>query len=319
MNVGRRSVLLLAALVPLTLALQAQAERLGFGLFGDTPYTDYERRQLPLILDEMGQANLAFAIHDGDIKNGASRCDDTTYRDILAVFQAAPLPLIYVPGDNEWTDCHRLLCGKYDPQERLKTLRSIFYADDNSLGQRTIVLERQSTQAEFAAYRENVRWEAGGALFVALNMPGPDNNVGHADEFEPRDRANLAWLSDSFRLAREKHLAGVLIAIQANPVIEADNEGVTKPGFKAFFDLLRDELNRFEGQVVLVHGDTHSMQINRPLKQRKTHVPINNFTRVETYGSPFLGWIRATVDTSDPQVFRFETRPWRPGLPYGGE
>ena len=35
--------------------------------------------------------------------------------------------MIYVPGDNEWTDCHRANNGGYDPLERLAFLRAMFY------------------------------------------------------------------------------------------------------------------------------------------------------------------------------------------------
>jgi hypothetical protein len=33
---------------------------------------------------------------------------------------------------------------------------------------------------------------------------------------------------------------------------------------------------------------------------------VENFTRVETFGSPVVGWVRAGVDTSDPEVFTFQ-------------
>ena len=36
-------------------------------------------------------------------------------------------PLVYTPGDNEWTDCHRANNGKYDPLERLAALRAMFF------------------------------------------------------------------------------------------------------------------------------------------------------------------------------------------------
>ena len=32
-------------------------------------------------------------------------------------------PLVYTPGDNEWTDCHRANNGAYDPLERLGVVR----------------------------------------------------------------------------------------------------------------------------------------------------------------------------------------------------
>jgi hypothetical protein len=299
----------LAAALLLAVSVTAHAKPiLTFALFGDTPYSDYERSQLPLILNDMGENNVAFAIHDGDIKNGHSRCDDTMYQDILGAFQNSPVPLVYVPGDNEWTDCQRPACGGFDQVERLNFLRKTFFTDNRSLGKQRITLERQD------GYPENVRWEMAGVQFVALNIPGDDNNVKKTQEYEARAKADHVWLSAAFRNAKEKKLRGVLIDIQANPFIEADNEGATKPGFKDFMDQLRAETAAFHGQVVLVHGDTHSMQINQPLRDRKTHKLIANFTRVETYGAPFLGWIRAIVDDADPKVFRFETRPWKPAI-----
>ena len=296
----------------MALALSSRAESLSFGLFGDTPYSDYERGQLPPLLQAMGDSGLAFAIHDGDIKSGSSLCSDALYRDIRDVFDAAPLSVIYVPGDNEWTDCQRKACGGYDQQERLGFLRRTFYADNHSLGQRKLPLLRQKD------WPENVRWEAGGVLFVTLNIPGDDNNVKRPEEALPRNKANQTWLEAGFRLAREKKLAGILIDIQANPFIEADNEGATKPGFREFLDQLRQETTTFPGQVVLVHGDTHSVRVDKPLRDRKTHRLVENFTRVETFGAPFMGWVKGSVDVTDPAVFRFEQHPWRPNSPLDG-
>jgi hypothetical protein len=33
---------------------------------------------------------------------------------------------------------------------------------------------------------------------------------------------------------------------------------------------------------------------------------VENLTRVETFGSPVVGWVRAGVDTSEPEVFTFQ-------------
>ena len=52
------------------------------------------------------------------------------------------MPLIYTPGDNEWTDCRPI--SKYDPNERLDRLRQLFFAAPRSLGQRSRALTRQS-------------------------------------------------------------------------------------------------------------------------------------------------------------------------------
>jgi hypothetical protein len=44
-----------------------------------------------------------------------------------ADFDALEDPLVYTPGDNEWTDCHRANNGGYTPTERLDTLREVFF------------------------------------------------------------------------------------------------------------------------------------------------------------------------------------------------
>lgn len=300
----------------------ASAQPVSFGLFGDTPYSHWERERLPDLMAEMDSEDLAFVVHDGDFKNGSSACSDEVMRDILDVFQASRHPLVFVPGDNEWTDCHRQNNGGYDPLERLAKLRELFFAGDTALGRRPMLLQRQSRDPAFASYRENVRWEAGGVLFVGLNLPGSENNFhgrarsgGPVPEFMERSGANRAWLAQAFALARAGQLAGLMIVIQANPEFEDANAGKRHPGYQDFLAQLLEETQAFPGQVVLVHGDSHRQQINQPMLDAASRQVVGNFTRVETFGSPFMGWIKATVDVADPRVFRFSPRPLRAPSP----
>lgn len=298
----------------LVLVSRAQAEPVAFAIFGDTPYSPYERRLLPRMMEQMAETLPAFVIHVGDIKSGQSPCSDESYRDILELFQSSRPPLIYVPGDNEWTDCNRRRENSHDPLERLQTLREMFFPDDYALGQNRLKLERQSRKPRFGKYVENVRWEMAGALFVGMNIPGSDNNIVDfehpSQEFIERGEANAQWLHESFILARKRRLAGILIAIQADPDFDADAKGKANGGYRAFIDQLRKETQDFSGQVVLAHGDTHHERIDQPLADPRTGQPLANFTRVETYGSPFMGWIQGSVDRDDPKVFRFVPRPF---------
>jgi hypothetical protein len=295
----------------------AHAGPLSFGLFGDTPYTHWERQQLPELLAEMDREDLAFVVHDGDIKSGSGECSDAVLRDILGVFGNSAHPLIYVPGDNEWTDCHRRSNGGYDPLERLAKIRELFFAGEHALGQRKLRLERQSKDPGFSDYRENVRWEAGGVLFVGLNVPGSSNNFhgaggsGPAAEYLARSAANRAWLAQAFALARERKLAGLLLVIQGNPGFHAANAGRPATGYAEFLEQLRDETLAFPGQVVLVHGDTHQHRVDQPMENPETGQTVGNFTRVETFGSPAFGWVKATIDGTSPRLFRFEARVFR--------
>ncbi len=303
----------LACLLPAS----AMADSFAFALIGDLPYGNFERQHLPDLLAEIGREDLAFVVHDGDIKRGSSVCSDEVFRDIRDVFNASRHPLVFVPGDNEWTDCHRSGSGGYDPLERLQKLRQIFHDGDSALGQRALLLERQSRDARFAAYRENVRWRIGPVLFIGMNVPGSNNNWGRdarpSAEHVERSRANRAWLSEAFAMAREGRLAGLMIVIQANPGLESAKQRRGRPnGYLDFIEQLRAESRGFNGQVVLVHGDTHFHRIDKPLHDPASGETIMNFTRVETFGSPFMGWVKATFDSDDPAVFRFESRPYTP-------
>src|ERR671919_2379805 len=56
-------------------------------------------------------------------------CDDPVYQHEFARMESFQDALIYTPGDNEWTDCHRPAAGAYDPLERLGFLRSVFFSE----------------------------------------------------------------------------------------------------------------------------------------------------------------------------------------------
>lgn len=295
-----------------------------FGLWGDMPYAAAgDHAKMPALIASMNAAPIAFSIYDGDIKDGGSQCTDDVYSAAIAMFNQFKKPVVYVPGDNEWTDCHRTSNGGYDNLERLAYLRKTMFATAESFGAETMKLERQGKPGE--KFAENARFSRGGVMFVTLNIPGSNNNKINDDksctnksartpaqceadntEFAERDAANIAWMREAFAKAKADKAAGVMVVIQANPGFDwPETDGVDEsrlPGYSgyfAFMDALTEETRGFDGQVVLVHGDTHFFRVDKPLAPR-------NFTRVETFGSPFIHWVRATVDPASPEVFTFE-------------
>ena len=298
-----------------------------FALMGDIPYSEREIESLRLIIDEINRDNeIAFVVHDGDIKSGSEKCDTRRFLDRKVDFEASRHPFILIPGDNEWTDCHRPSNGPYEPEERLAKLRELFFATDESLGRRKMKLTRQGDlQPQYAAWRENVRWEFEGALFVGVNIPGSNNNWknrGDNSEFHERLKANTAWIDTNFRSARERNLRAVMLVLQANPDFEGEEAAKQKarPGFRdgfaEFKAQLVQEARAFGKPVVVVHGDTHSYQLNQPLKD-ETGATVANVTRLETPGSPFVGWVRTVIAADDPQVFRFTVKRFGASPPPG--
>ncbi|MGH9721240.1 MAG: hypothetical protein ACRD8O_13575, partial [Bryobacteraceae bacterium] len=278
-----------------------------------------------------------------------------------------------IPGDNEWTDCHRNNNGFYNPQERLGYLRSVFYPSNLSLGQKSIALTRQ------AGYPENVTWRYGNIVFVGLNQPGSNNNHqrnlsgsslypmprdDNETEYASRNAANISWINSAFdAAASDPNTKAVVIMQQAN-VFERflePNQGYTESGYAAFVTTLRNRTVAFGKPVVLVGGDTHTIRIDKPLTT-VTVTPtsgspylsgypghltggaiatpttlintvsgalctpagptcvaparVQNFIRVEVFGSPDVAWVRAVVDPFDPNVFSFATQTI-PGTGHG--
>ena len=278
-------------------------------LIGDIPYNAQQEQQTVNLFEELDSEKLAFIAHDGDIKSGSSACTDEVYAKEFDRFENSKNPLVYTPGDNEWTDCHRLpnpTPEEADPLNRLALVRSTFFTTGESLGQKTIPLERQS-----AEYPENARWDRAGVTFATLHLVGSNNNrpftlpngttVGNEAEYEARNAANLKWLAKTFDEARANDSAGVMLIMQANIFEEDVNE---PSGFAEFKAALEEEVASFDGPVVLVHGDTHTFRIDKPAIS--SGQPLPNFTRVETFGSPNVHWVRASVDTRTPEVFSFQ-------------
>jgi len=304
--------------------------RFSFGLWGDMPYAkNGDQPKIPALVADINSHHLAFTIYDGDTKDGSSQCDDVTIGSTAAsLFNSMRVPLVYVVGDNEWTDCHRLNNGGYNALERLSFIRQNLFNSELSFGQRKMTIEHQG--APGAAYSENTRWMHKGIAFIGLNVPGSNNNkvnVGactskksartqtdcDADnaEYADRNAHNLEWLHQSFSQAKIAGAKGVMVVVQGDPWFDlAETETVNEradPAFDGYNDFLKalvDETNAFSGQVVLVHGDTHFFKIDKPLIDQANM--IKNFTRVETFGSPNLHWIKVTVEANSPNVFHFE-------------
>ncbi len=290
--------------------LTPKAKRFQIGLIGDQQYTALQEQKFPRVIDAMNREDLRFVVHDGDMKSGASRCDEATYQNRLAGFNRSKHPFILTPGDNDWTDCGRPLGGGYDSAERLNRVRQLFYAQPaQSLGQRKLTVLPQSSVAGFEPFVENAMWAEGQVLFATLHIVGTNNNFAKPAEFKPRNVANLFWLRAAFAVAKQKRFRGLMLVMQANPGFETKKRPAAD-GFGEMLALLEKETMSFPGQVVFVHGDSHYFRMDKPLipAGNREGARLENFTRLETFGPPDPHWVRATVDPKNPMVFLFEQR-----------
>ena len=299
---------------------QSPNELTSFALLGDVPRIgdDIEPDLLPFIRvrDEINASDLDFVIHVGDFKSGSSPCDDASFERWYDLVQSFQPPFFFVPGDNEWTDCHRPQAGGFDPLERLDKLREMFFSSPKSLGQHTLDVIRQSETASdprFAIFSEHYRWTYDNVMFVALNVQGSNNNLGRTEEMDAeyrlRNEAGIAFLSDSFTQARENGIAGIVISIQANPRFDRRPDEVGPDGYRDFREALERETLSFDQRpVYLLHGDSHYFRIDKPLYSSVSGRRIENFTRIESFGSPDNHWVYITIVHDDPNLLRVEQR-----------
>jgi hypothetical protein len=101
---------------------------------------------------------------------------------------------------------------------------------------------------------------------------------------------------------------GVVLVVQGDPGFDVpetyDVDESKQPrysGYRNFMQQVAQQTQAYAGQVLFVHGDTHFFKLDKPLHNPNQLLP--NFTRLQTFGSPSLHWVKVTVDVTSPNVF----------------
>ncbi|MBI1396351.1 MAG: hypothetical protein GC151_10265 [Betaproteobacteria bacterium] len=302
-----------------------RGDGLSFALIGDVPYGLAEEVQFDNVIADVNRSRaVRVVVHTGDVKKGSERCDDAVFLRRFEQFQKFDDAFIVTPGDNDWTDCHRSNNGGYVPTERLARFREIFYPDPRrTTGGRPIRVVPQSTMPGFEPYVENVMWRFGGTTMATLHVVGSNNDLApwnqidptdtyetpRADriaEYEGRKAAALVWIDRVFDTAVATHSAGVMIAMQADPNLDLPSTDLQRRGFNDVLDRLVVRTIAFGKPVLLAHGDSHYYRVDKPLAgpvQGGGSAMLENFTRVENFGTPNVHWVEVKVDRRDPNVF----------------
>ncbi|MDH3468345.1 MAG: hypothetical protein OES26_20980 [Gammaproteobacteria bacterium] len=313
-NFGVAIMLLMGAMAPET---RISAQSFEFVALGDTAYCPevdvpkYER-----LIDKINAASPAFSIHVGDIgKPTTGACSEEVRQTVYRQFNQFKHPLIYTPGDNEWTDCVYNL----KPLAQLERLRTLYFSKPKSLGRETIPLVRQSDESGFDEFVENLRWEWNDVLFATVHVVGSHNGLDPGvsgakvpasnealAEYQRRNDANIAWIERSFNVAKEHGSKAVVVVFHAN-IYQPEVEN--SPGFRGIKQALAEQTESYGGQVLFVNGDSHKFLVDKPLVSShgpggtQTHM---NVTRLVVFGEPNIRAVKVTVDTNTPWVFGFQ-------------
>jgi len=286
-------------------------------------------------ITSINEHKVDFSIFNGDSKDGATQCSNYAIGEhVMDYFKRLNNSVLYSVGDNEWTDCHRTSDGSYNPIERLSYIRKIFFNKSTTQGNNVFSLERQGKLGQ--VYSENSRFVKNSVIFVALHIPGSNNNFvstpslcskystrTEADcnlqtkEYVARNAKNLQWLQSSFAIAKKEKLAGIVINIQADPYFTFKMSGgryqnnflasldPSVNGYADFFHELIKQTHSFHGQVLLNHSDSHYFKLDKAMLDKSGAI-TSNFTRVENFGGIEQSWIEMTVDPNSKNVFSFQ-------------
>lgn len=290
-----------------------------FGVYGDGPYYFWEDARHRRLLADAAASDIDWLVHVGDIL--WAPCSDDAFNQRRALLDAVELAVVYTPGDNDWTDCRGEIAGGYDPLERLGALRRIFFADPNrSLGGRPMPLVSQAATPDYSDFPENARWSRGGFVFATVHIVGsanamwsfPGSTAAHRDAALRRTDAAVAWLDETFAAARADSAKGVVIIAHGNVALESGGvwEDSDIQPYEHFVAALEGHVAGFPGPVLFIHGDSHDQRVDQPLRD-SVGVVHANFTRLEVFGSPDIGWVRVVVDTVGARFVAFEPRLMR--------
>ncbi len=316
--------------------------KLTLAVFGDSPYSEALLDEWPTLLASInGDPKVDLVAHLGDIHSGSMLCTPEWNQTIFDLFATLKDPLVYTPGDNEWTDCHRPAEGNKNPLSELANVRSLFFPTPGvTLGGRHKQVLFQS-----ADYPENVLWEQSQVVFAALSLTGSNNDLAtwtapyndacfqdlHAREVNLRTKAVLAWLDQTFAQATADRVDGVVLIEQADmwdptaasltgyqnpvPAVAAYNGPASvTPGCPAgprsalsapadsIIGKLGSLAQQFGKPVLLLEGDSHNYLVDHPI------ATAQNLTRIVVQGSADnpIAWLRLTVDPKGAQLFDWD-------------
>jgi hypothetical protein len=304
--------------------LGGASEPFELAVIGDTPYGATQAASFFALVDAINaDASIDAGIHVGDIKNGSTRCDDSYFATIFDEFSRFTVPLLYTPGDNEWTDCHRANNGAYDPLERLDVLRSLFFAEPGvTLGEPHPVLS-QVAIPEHETFVENQLFTAASVVFSVVHVVGSENGVATwfgtdttGTKFDDPDRrlaevdariaAAVDWIERSFALAESDESKGLVLFMQADTFIGRST------GFEAVIRTFAERARGFAKPVLLIQGDSHRYTEDRPFENGneayEISEPVANVTRIVVEGETVSEWLKLSVDPTGTELFSWERR-----------
>jgi len=236
---------------------------------GDGPYVEEDWTLLPqYFAAEKADGRARYLLHVGDLLKGNQVYDDAYSRRVAALYRQSSIPVIFVPGDNEWND---------EPYP--EKVWPIWVRDFMRFPEQypdAPVLARQAERPE------NIAWLDEGVLFIGINLVG--GRMHDVEEWGYRHRANADWVDHNLAALGAEAYAAIVFAQAAPRRMHED-----------FFRRFVPAVEAFGKPVLYLHGDGHVWELEEGWR-------VPNLTRVQVdqvnYGRP----VHIAVSPHRPQA-----------------
>ena len=248
---------------------------LSFFVMGDIPYNSYQRTLLQQQLNDIrllqlsGKDSSQFIIHVGDFMSSNSGCTESDYEAIHQTFtEKSPIPILTVPGDNEWNDCP-------NPNKAWERFDKHFIGIEKQWRDNTFhsIVERSTKRSE------NFVFFKYGILFLGINMVA--GNESHSDSRQ-RLIDNEQWL----KLSIEKYSSeSRAIFIFAHSTLGS-----------SIFSTIKDVVKPLKIPMVYINGNVHYYRLSRQFDHTNAPEMSDKFWRVQLDAGAFAPPMKISIE-----------------------
>lgn len=242
-------------------------ESVQFYIISDTPYNPADEEKLRSDISALRTTDGDFFIHLGDINLATvTRCNVGVYEDAGSILKASPVPVVVLPGNNDWNDCPKPDIAFNYWMEHMNRFEEKFVHTPLLLGRQL-------------ARDENFAFLRKGVLFIGLNLV--DGTVQSEDEWSRRHLDNVHWVEKNLNLYSAPDYRAIVILGHAPPNAKVGD----------FFWPILDDLRQIIKPVLYIHANNGGqMNSYHPFDQ------LDRMTAIELPRGSISGPVRITID-----------------------
>ena len=229
--------------------LTAQEETFSFYVMGDTPYNDHDAdiliSQLNVINTTRQLDDAMFMVHVGDLMNRADNCNPSKFIQVKNILlNHSPLPVMTVPGDNDYWDCSDRINGFSNFTHHFVGLEN-HWTQTNSI---PILLKRAPSRKEnFVIWYKKI-------LFIGMHIIKLHWSEA-SDEWNQIFSQNIAWFHSQVNQYGSDARAVIMFGHCCN--------GLDNPNH-VMFDAFRERLSVMNIPFIFIHGNGHIYRAKQP-------------------------------------------------------